>query len=54
MRTNDSPKIADDYWHLGGLKVQPNSRKRHLKDGTPVYERDRVVEPYKVNKGEWV
>lgn len=53
--TNDTPRIATDWHHIGNRPHQLNSTQKYRrKHGLSIYERDRQVEPYKVNKGEFV
>lgn len=53
--TNDTPRIATDYNHIGNAPYKLTySQRERLKRGQSIYERDKQVESYEVNKGEFV
>ena len=54
MATDDTAKPVSE-WHSvrGYYQLTPKQMKRRRK-GESLYERDKVVEPYSVNKGEFV
>lgn len=54
MATDDMVKPVSE-WHSvrGYYQLTPKQMKRRRK-GEPLYERDKVVEPYKYSKGEFV
>ena len=54
METDDTVKPVNE-WHSvrGFYQLTPKQMKRRRK-GESLYERDRVVEPYKYSKGEFV
>lgn len=52
---NDIPKVKNVADNVGGRGYTlTEAQKQRRRRGKSIYERDRQVEPYKVNKGEWV
>ena len=52
---NEIPAIVNDWLNIGGRSytITAAQQKRRQR-GKSIYERDRQVDEYKVNKGEWV
>ena len=54
MPTEDILKPVSEWHSVRGYHTLTRDQKKRLKAGKSIYERDKVVEPYTVNKGEFV
>ena len=54
-KRNDVPAIVKDWMNIGGRSYTLTAaQQKRRQRGKSIYERDRQVDEYKVNKGEWV
>jgi len=54
-RDEQAPRVMECGMNVGGRGYTlTEAQKQRRKRGQSIYHRDRQVEPYKVNKGEWV
>lgn len=52
---HDMPRVVMDGMNIGGRGYTlTETQKKRKQRGKSIYNRDRQVEEYKVNKGEWV
>lgn len=51
---NQAPKVATEWHSVQSYRELTATQKYRRKKGLPIYEKDKQVEPYDVNKGEFV
>ena len=54
MATDDTAKPVSEWHSVRGYYQLTHKQMKRRRKGESLYERDKVVEPYSVNKGEFV
>lgn len=49
-----TPRTVSEWHSVQSYRELTSTQKYRKKKGLEIYERDRTVHEYKVNKGEWV